>query len=48
MVNIVAFQTLEEMSTPSRAGTEQSRAVRNTGDSQPRLRLYKRFRVQKK
>jgi hypothetical protein len=38
MANIVAFQTLGEMSTPRRAAQY---ATRNTADSQPRLGLYK-------
>jgi hypothetical protein len=50
MANIVACQTLGEMSTPSRAGAEQSGtqhttwlthyATRNMADSQPRLLVH--------
>jgi hypothetical protein len=36
MANILACQTLGEMSTPSRAGAEQY-ATRHMADSQPRL-----------
>jgi hypothetical protein len=46
MANILACQTLGEMSTPSRAGAEQSRAeqyaTRNMADSQPRLLVHQK------